>query len=127
MAWGLDNRTAGLRVPVSDEANRRVESRFAGSDVNPYLAIAATLACGLLGIDQKIEPTEPTTEDASDHEQKLPVAFELSLMLLEKETALHDLLGRDFVRAYGAIKRAEFETFFRVISPWEREYLLLNV
>lgn len=127
VAWGLDNRTAGLRVPVSDAASRRIESRFAGSDVNPYLSIAATLACGLMGMDQQLEPTAAVTGDASDHDQKLPVAFELSLMMLENETALHDILGADFVRAYGAIKRAEFETFFRVISAWEREFLLLNV
>ncbi|NOX68839.1 MAG: glutamine synthetase [Gammaproteobacteria bacterium] len=127
VAWGIDNRTAGLRVPVSSAANRRVESRFAGSDVNPYLAIAATLACGYLGMKEKIEPTPRTEGSALDLEQTLPVAFEVSLALLEEETALQEILGRNFVKAYVGIKRKEFETFFRVISSWEREYLLLNV
>ena len=44
--WGYDNRTCGLRVPLDTPENTRVESRFAGSDANPYLAMAATLACG---------------------------------------------------------------------------------
>ncbi len=127
VAWGIDNRTVGLRIPVSTESNRRVETRFAGSDANPYLAIAATLACGYLGLKQRIEPSKPTLGDASDIHEAVPVAFEVSLTQLEEETALHELLGADFVAAYVGIKRKEFETFFRVISSWEREYLLLNV
>lgn len=127
VASGIDNRTAGLRVPVSSADNRRIESRFADSDVNPYLAIAATLACGYLGIKEKIEPTPPTEERALGLAQTLPVAFEVSLALLEEETALQEILGQRFIKAYVGIKRKEFETFFRVINSWEHEYLLLNV
>ncbi len=127
MAWGIDNRTAGLRVPRSDSTNRRVETRFAGSDVNPYLAIAATLACGYLGIKEKLEPDAPIEGDAGEEESTLPTGFELAVMQLEDEPAIHEVLGQDFVRAYVGIKRKEYETFFRVISSWEREYLLLNV
>ncbi len=127
VAWGIDNRTAGLRMPISRHSNRRIETRFAGSDANPYLAIAASLACGYLGIKEKIEPTEPTDLDAHTLEQTLPVAFEVSLTQLEEVTALHEILGKNFVKAYAGIKRKEFETFFRVISSWERDYLLLNV
>lgn len=127
MAWGIDNRTAGLRVPRSDASNRRVETRFAGSDVNPYLAIAATLACGYLGIKEKLEPDAPIDGDAGEEEGTLPTGFELAVMQLEDEPAIHEVLGQDFVRAYVGIKRKEYETFFRVISSWEREYLLLNV
>ncbi len=125
--WGLDNRTAGLRVPVSRPASRRVESRFAGADVNPYLAIAATLACGYLGIAEKLEPTPALEGSAYDQPNSLPGAMENSLAMLEAERALHEIIGEDFVRAYVAIKRKEYETFFRVISSWEREYLLLSV
>ena len=48
--WGRDNRSCGLRVPLSDGQNRRVENRLPGADCNPYLAIAASLACGYVGI-----------------------------------------------------------------------------
>jgi glutamine synthetase len=44
LAWGMDNRTVGLRVPLGDPKNRRIENRIPGADANPYLAIAATLA-----------------------------------------------------------------------------------
>ena len=125
--WGIDNRTAGLRVPISHPDNRRIESRFAGSDVNPYLAIAATLACGLLGMRQKIEPKAHTEKNVRQESPVLPMSIELSLLCLEQEPELIEILGERFVRAYAAIKRKESETFFRVISSWEREYLLLNV
>ena len=67
--WGYDNRTAGLRVPVSNPANRRVENRVGGADANPYLAIAASLACGYLGMVEGLKPTEP------DHRQRVRSAF----------------------------------------------------
>ena len=125
--WGIDNRTAGLRVPISTPEATRVETRFAGSDANPYLAFAASLACGLLGIREKLEPTPALEGSAYEEPQSLPAALENSLSMLEQQTALHDLLGESFIKAYVGIKRKEHETFFRVISSWEREYLLLTV
>lgn len=125
--WGIDNRTAGLRIPVSGKESSRVESRFAGSDVNPYLAIAATLVCGHLGIKEKLQPTAPIEGSALDEPVSLPTSLEISLSWLEQEPKLISLLGESFVKAYVGIKRKEYETFFRVISSWEREYLLLSV
>ena len=55
--WGVDNRTAGLRVPLAEADATRVENRVAGADANPYLAIAASLACGLIGMTEGIAPT----------------------------------------------------------------------
>jgi glutamine synthetase len=60
LEWGRDNRTTGLRVPVSDAASRRVENRLPGMDCNPYLGIAASLACGYLGLMEAIEPRRPS-------------------------------------------------------------------
>ena len=54
--WAIDNRTVSLRVPASDPANLRVENRVAGADANPYLAFAASLACGYLGMIESIKP-----------------------------------------------------------------------
>ena len=54
LAWGVDNRTVGLRVPQSRPDNRRIENRIPGADANPYLAIAASLAAVYLGIHQEI-------------------------------------------------------------------------
>lgn len=125
--WGYDNRTCGLRVPMDTPENTRVESRFAGSDANPYLAMAATLACGLLGIREKLQPTPPMTRSAQEAGFALPRSLGEALDELEGCRALHELLGPRFVRAYVSVKRKEYETFFRVISSWEREFLLLNV
>jgi glutamine synthetase len=64
---------------------------------------------------------------ANEDEIELPRGLLEAVELFEKDTALADLLGRPFTSTYAAIKRAEFETFMEVISPWEREFLLLNV
>ncbi len=125
--WGIDNRTAGLRVPISSPENRRIECRFAGSDVNPYLAIAAALASGYLGMKEQIEPSAPTDQNAREMEHTLPHTMEEALICLEQEPAFREMMGEDLCTGYAAIKRQEYETFFRVISSWEREYLLLNV
>ncbi|MFY2765014.1 glutamine synthetase family protein [Arenimonas sp. MALMAid1274] len=125
--WGYDNRTCGLRVPMDTPENTRVESRFAGSDANPYLAIAATLACGYLGMQEKLKPTKPLAGSAQDLGYALPRSLEEALALLQDCGELQQLLGARFVKAYVSVKQKEYETFFRVISSWEREFLLLNV
>jgi glutamine synthetase len=125
--WGYDNRTCGLRVPHDTMENTRVESRFAGSDANPYLAMAATLACGLLGIREKLVPTKPLAGSAQDLGYALPRSLQQSLDGLEACAPLQEIFGERFVRAFTAVKRREYQTFLRVISSWEREFLLLNV
>jgi len=125
--WGYDNRTAGLRVPVSNPENRRIENRVGGADANAYLAIAASLACGYLGMAESLKPGEPVTGSAYDLPYSLPRNLEESLRLLRQCQPLIELLGERFVLAYTAVKETEYETFLRVISSWEREYLLLNV
>ncbi|MFT3762158.1 MAG: glutamine synthetase family protein [Pseudoxanthomonas sp.] len=127
--WGYDNRTCGFRVPRDTLENTRIENRFAGSDANPYLAMAYTLACGLLGIKEKLEPTPPAFDSVGEDSSDYVLARSLveALDALEVCEPLHELLGARFVRAYIAVKRKEYETFFQVISSWEREFLLLNV
>jgi len=127
MEWGEDNRSVGIRVPSSEPVARRVENRFAGSDVNPYLAMAVTLACGYLGMVNKLKPTEKTTKDHSEDPNTLPHNLEDALTKLEACDELIEVLGARFVATYVSMKRKEYQTFFQVISSWEREYLLLNV
>src|SRR5690606_27598817 len=66
LEWAIDNRTVGLRVPDSEPEARRIENRLAGSDVNPYLALAASLACGYLGMVEGLKPSKPITGSAYD-------------------------------------------------------------
>ncbi|KAA5602501.1 glutamine synthetase family protein [Blastochloris sulfoviridis] len=125
--WGYDNRTTGLRIPPSEADARRVENRVPSSDANPYLAVAASLACGYLGMMEGLPATEPTEGSAHGLDFELPRGLLEAVAAFEDCEPLVDVLGEAFVATYAAIKRTEFETYMRVISPWEREYLLLNV
>ncbi|MGX5668890.1 glutamine synthetase [Rhizobium daejeonense] len=126
-AWGYDNRTTAFRVPVSDSAARRVENRLPSSDANPYLALAASLACGYLGIVKEIEPTAAAEGTANEGSVELPRGLLEAVSLLESDPALAEVMSEEFIGLYAGVKRGEFETFMQVISPWEREFLLLNV
>jgi glutamine synthetase len=125
--WGYDNRTVGLRVPNSSPQARRVENRVPSSDANPYLAIAASLACGYIGMTGAYTPQEPVDGSAYALPFGLPRGLLEAVAMFDESEELIDVFGKTFASAYKAIKQAEFETFMRVISPWEREYLLLNV
>jgi glutamine synthetase len=125
--WGTDNRTVGIRSPVAPPAARRIENRVIGADANPYVALAATLACGYLGIQNRIEPTPECKGDAYLGDFQLPRSLGEALQLLRDEKDLADVLGAGFVTVYSEIKEVEYAEFMRVISPWEREHLLLHV
>jgi glutamine synthetase len=125
--WAIDNRTVSLRVPSSDPSNTRVENRVPGADANPYLAFAASLACGYLGMIEGLKPTAPITGSAYDLPFSLPRSLADSLAMLQASKTLVEVFGERFVAAYCAVKENEYETFSRVISSWEREHLLLNV
>ncbi len=127
LQWGYDNRTTGLRIPVAAPQARRVENRLAGADANPYLVIAASLACGYLGMVEDLAPSEPISGSAYEMPYELPRALPSALDLLAASDVMKTTLGEDFVRAYTAVKESEVATFLQVISSWEREYLLLNV
>ena len=127
LEWGRDNRTTGIRVPLSSPAARRVENRLAGMDCNPYLGIAASLACGYLGLIGQDQPHAEFKGDAYDGEGDIPRVLGSALDQFEGAKALHDILSPEFARVFAIVKRAEYEEFLAVISPWEREHLLLNV
>src|SRR6267142_3626828 len=122
--WGYDNRTAGLRVPTSSADARRVENRVGGADANPYIAIAASLACGYLGMVENLQPTDPITGSAHDLPFGLPRSLDEALRKLRESEPLVKLLGEAFVSAFTIVKEAEYEVFLQVISSWEREHLL---
>ncbi|WKL37809.1 glutamine synthetase family protein [Sinorhizobium meliloti] len=126
-AWGYDNRTTAFRIPVSDPVARRIENRLPSSDANPYLALAASLGCGYLGIIEGLQATPPTEHTANEGEIELPRGLLEAVSLLRSAPALAEVFSAEFIAIYAGVKRGEFETFMQVISPWEREFLLLNV
>ncbi len=125
--WAIDNRTVSLRVPASEPANLRVENRVPGADANPYLAFAASLACGYLGMIERIKPSDPVQGSAYRYAQTLPISLDEALDKLNYTKPLKTALGEKFVEAYRDVKYQEMQHFRKVISSWEREYLLLNV
>src|SRR5690606_29304562 len=126
--WGEENRTVGLRMPQSDAQNRRIENRLPGADANPYLAIAASLLCGYIGMVESIEPSPPVEGRAYQRRNlRLPLTLEAALERMEACADLERYLSPRFIKAYVAVKRAENENFKRVISSWERQFLLFSV
>ena len=126
--WGIANRSCGFRIPVSDRENLRVENRLAGSDTNPYLVFAANLASGYLGVEKKLTPTSETKESLFNQvSTTLPSNVNEAILLFEDNEDLNMIFGEKFVKTLVAMRRVEYLAYMEVVSPWEREYLLLNV
>jgi len=126
--WGIGNRSCGFRIPSNEEHSMRIENRISGSDTNPYLVIAANLAAGYLGIKNKIKPSAETKKSVfGDQKSFLPKNMEQAISLFEKNDQINDVFNQKFVRTIAAIRRVENQAYLKVISSWEREFLLLNV
>ncbi len=127
MAWGYDNRTTGLRVPASAAVARRVENRVPGADANPYLAIAATLAAGLAGIQERLQSSESLSSNGYDEAYSLPRTMDESLYKMQHSMLAIQGLGADFVTGYCAVKALEYKHYLSEVSAWERRFLLPQV
>jgi glutamine synthetase len=127
LQWGYDNRSCGLRVPISEPESRRIENRLPGADSNPYLAMTASLVCGYLGMIEKLEPTPMVVGNAYRHARTLPRTLDSALELFLNCTPVKKVLGARFFEAFALIKEAELDAFQGVISSWERDHLLLKV
>ena len=126
--WGIGNRSCGFRIPSNEEKSMRIENRISGSDTNPYLIIAANLAAGYLGIKNKIKPSQETKKSVfDDKKSSLPKNMEEAIILFENDEDLLEVFSQKFIRTIAAIRRVEYQAYLKVISSWEREYLLLNV
>ncbi|MBC3930393.1 glutamine synthetase family protein [Undibacterium curvum] len=121
--WGVDNRTTGLRVPLGGPAARRVENRIAGADANPYLAIAASLAAGLAGIQEQIMPGAAVDGSAYACSHDLAPGFMAALAQMEASPLARSLLGDAFVTGYCAVKQVEYQSYLYEIGAWERRFL----
>ncbi|WP_293766729.1 glutamine synthetase family protein [uncultured Aquitalea sp.] len=125
--WGYDNRTCGLRIPHCNAHSRRVENRLPGVDVNPYLAMAATLACGLLGLTEERQPSAPLSGSAYGRPYAFPRTQLEAIERLQACQPLINLLGTEFVGTYSQLKQSEWREFNRQVTAWEHRYLLDNV
>ncbi|MFD5654990.1 glutamine synthetase family protein [Streptomyces sp. NPDC127039] len=119
--WGLDNRSAMVRVPPERGLGTRFELRLGDAGANPYLLIAGTLAAALLGIRAGEEPPAPLEGYGYDCARSavLPMSLPAALDALEADGALTGLLGKDFTAAYLTYKRDEVARFERHVTDWE--------
>jgi glutamine synthetase len=128
VSWGLEDRSAFVRVKGGAPENKHVENRAPTGLSNPYLATAALLGAGLLGITGELElepPARPPAEEDPSKEQ-LPTTIEESLALLEADEPIVELLGSEFVQAYTVMRRHELQRFADSVTDWElNEYLEL--
>ena len=125
--WGPDNRSCGLRVPIANAKNRRVENRLPGADANPYLAIASSLVCGYIGMVERMQPPKAISGNAYHRARTLPRSLEVALDRFNHCRPVKALLGEEFFELFFAIKDTELLNYQSVISSWEREHLLLRV
>jgi glutamine synthetase len=121
LAWSHDNRTAGFRV-VGRGSSLRIECRIPGADTNPYLAFAGSLASGLDGIANKIEPPEAFTGDiyAASSLPRVPYTLEQAVDTFESSAFAKEALGTEVVEHYRHFYRSEQKAFERAVTDWER-------
>ncbi|WP_370255498.1 VTC domain-containing protein [Streptomyces sp. V4I8] len=119
--WGLDNRSAMVRIPPERGSGARLELRLGDASANPYLLIAGTLAAALLGIEAGEEPPAPLEGYGYDTGKSavLPMSLSAALDALEADTALTGLLGKAFTTSFLTCKRDEVERFGRHVTDWE--------
>ena len=123
--WGLDKRSAMVRIPPERGGASRMEVRLGDATANPYLAIAAVGAAIYLGVRDKVEPQEPFEGYGYDPESApmLPQSLPEALDALDADTALREVLGDFFVESFLTYKRDEVDRFAHHVTDWEfREY-----
>lgn len=123
--WGLDNRSAMVRIPPERGPGARMEVRLGDATANPYLGMAAIGAAVFLGIRDKVEPPEKLEGYGYDPARAamLPGRLAEALDALEADAELTGVLGEYFVGSFLAYKRNEIERFERYVTDWEfREY-----
>ncbi len=120
VAWGLDNRTCSLRV-VGHGHGMRMECRAPGGDVNQYLAVAALIAGGLHGIDQKLELPDALTGNAyTSDAERLPTTLAEAAKLFEESTVAREAFGDEVVDHYLNNAKVELAAFNSSVTDWER-------
>jgi glutamine synthetase len=119
--WGMDNRSAMVRIPPERGQSSRMEVRLGDATANPYLAMAAVSAAVYLGVRDKLVPPAPLEGYGYDPENAplLPQSLPEALDALEADAELREVLGEFFVTSFLAYKRNEVERFSRHITDWE--------
>ena len=123
--WGHENRTTALRTIGGGSKSTRIEFRLLGADMNPYIGMAASLAAGLWGIENAVDPPPPCEGNAYRIEAPpLPRSLKDAAALLKNSQRARELLGDGFVEHYVRTREWEVRQFERAVTTWELERYL---
>ena len=117
--WGIDNRTTAVRAIPGSRKSTRVELRLTGADINPYLAMAASLAAGLDGIERRLELPPPTVNAYSGDAPPLPRTLAEATSLFRGSRVARDWLGEQFVDHYACTREWEVRQYEKSVTDWE--------
>ncbi|MBM3235489.1 glutamine synthetase [Candidatus Poribacteria bacterium] len=123
-SWGIENRTTGVRAIVGQSPkSTRIEYRLTGADANPYIAMAASLAAGLYGIENEINPGEPFNQNAyvtsAGKFRPMPRSLEEAIELLKQSNIARKYLGDEFVAHFIITREWEVRQFRKAVTDWE--------
>ncbi len=122
--WGVDNRTASFRVLAGSPKSTRLETRCPGSDVNPYLAVAACIAAGLDGVEKNLTLTRRRSRARTSAPKNIPRAprtlIETTRIFRQSDRA-RDWFGDDFVDHFAATREWEWRQWLDAVTDWERK------
>ncbi|QDI76222.1 MULTISPECIES: glutamine synthetase family protein [Leisingera] len=126
ICWAYENRTAAIRVPSGSPKARRIEHRFAGGDVNPYLMLTAILGAALYGIENKIEPSEPITGNAYALDlPQVPNTWQSAIDAFENSDVIPQFFSAEMIRNMVLTKRQELH-YMEELTPEERVEIYLD-
>jgi glutamine synthetase len=122
--WGIDNRTASFRVIAGSPKSTRLETRCPGSDVNPYLAVAACIAAGLNGVERNLPLTAPPitgTNIGAENIARAPRSLIETTRIFRQSDFARDWFGDDFVDHFAATREWEWRQWQDAVTDWERK------
>lgn len=122
LTWGIDNRTVALRALPAGEKSSRLETRVIGSDVNPYLAMAAALGAGLYGIKNKLKLKQKATVGngyADVSNGVLPRTLEEATRMMKQSDVAREILGDTFVDHFTQTREWEWRQHLKSVTDWE--------
>jgi len=122
LTWAVDNRTVALRALPGSKKATRLETRVVGSDVNPFLAMAACLASGLYGIKHQLNLQEATAGNgyADESHGRLPGNLQMATEAMKNSPIAKALFGEEFVAHFVATREWEWQQYGRAVSDWEK-------
>ena len=128
VSWGLEHRAASIRViapPTADPSSTRFEVRVPGADANPYLVLAAIVACGWRGIEKKLEVTIPplgkveaVTSDKDGDNRLAKSLKEATARFMAKDSVAREVFGDEFVEHFGGTREHEIRLWDEAVTDW---------